>query len=155
MIHQGRYDRDKSENEYYPLSHDLFFTRTEGCEATSYDEIDQGPIDTNLMSEIVGAKHGEAGIHIRWPCIAIRVDREIPFEFKGRRQRLIPLFQFPFQLLHKFIVDPEGALTRGYINKEGKRSVPTRMAMARSKISRMLYSLIKYRSSSEFEISVG
>ena len=155
MIDQGRYHSDKSENEYYPVSHDLFFKGTDDCEATSFDEIDQGPIDTNVVSEIVGTKHGDAGVHIRWPWIAIPADREIPFEFKGRRKRLKPLFQFPFQLLRKFMVDPEGALTRRYIKKEGKRSVPTRIAVARFKISRMLYSLIKYRSWSEFEIFVG
>src|SRR5277367_6609447 len=152
MIDQGSYHHNKSENESYPLPHNLFFINTNGCEAASFDEIDQGQIDTNVVSEIVGAKHSVAEVHIR----DVPIECEIPVEFKGRRKRLKPLFQFPFQLLHKFIVDPEGVLTRRYIiNKEGKRSVPTRMAVARFKISRMLYSLIKYRSSSEFEISVG
>jgi len=106
MIDQGCHDGDKSETVYYPVSHDLFFIRTDECEATSSDEIDQGKIHTNVVSEIVGAKHGEAVFHRRWRWIAIPADRgrEIPLECKGQWKRLKPLFQFLFQLIRKSIV---------------------------------------------------
>ena len=40
--------------------HDLFFNRTDGYQASRLDEINQGPIDDNIVSEIVGTKHGDA-----------------------------------------------------------------------------------------------
>lgn len=135
-IDQLRQHRDKSKGVLKPLSNDRFFSLADIYESSRDDEIEQGPIDDKGMSDIVGAKHRNVRVHIRWLEVIHR-DREKSFEFKVRRKTLPALVQFPFQLIRDFMVESIGTITRCYINKEVKRNVLWRVSFARCKTLRM------------------
>ena len=115
-----------------------------------FDNVDQRIINNELMSDIIGAKHWNAGLHFRCGrTIAVMIDREIPLELPLPGKLLPPVFQLIAQFVCKIMVECLPSLI-SFILVEFRHGVLLRVPLASCRTLRTLKSLIKYWSSGEF-----
>ena len=126
---------------------DSFFIQLSGL-PSQVDTFDQRIINNELMSDIIGAKHGNAVLHFRcgWVTIPV-VDLEISLELQRRGKLPPPGFQFLPQVYCQLTVEFLRFLSsflKFLILVKFRHGVLFCVSLARFRTLRTLKSWIKY-----------